>query len=164
MRRLILGLLSASLLATVASPQVVERYRDNATGQPQVVDDTHRMPTTNGPSGSAGAGLASTMFQNQGSGLAVSGRLNFYGMTVTAATGQGAGYMMIWDALTVPIDGTVAPFRCFYVDTGPRTTTYGSSVAGVAMATGAAWAFSSGADCQHKVTAPLSFVSLSFKQ
>lgn len=110
----------------------------------------------------SGAGLQSVMASGS-SGVVATGPVSFYGVTVTLITGQGPGWLMIFDSATVPADGAVNPVRCVYVDAGPRTTVFGSSGYPLSLANGMSWAFSTGANCQTKAAAPANFVGVSFK-
>jgi len=109
------------------------------------------------------AGLQTVETQSAASGVPLTGPTSFYGLTVTLITGQGPGFIMIWDATTVPDAGAVTPKRCWYVDAGPRTTTLSAGVP-LAMRNGVSWAFSTGANCQTLTPATANFVALPYKQ
>lgn len=111
-----------------------------------------------------GAGLQTAMRGGASGGVVIEGAASFYGATITLIGGQGPGFMMLFDATAVPPDGAVQPLRCFYVDGGPRTTTFGSSGMPLSVLTGLAWTFSTGANCQTKVAATANFVAVSYKQ
>jgi hypothetical protein len=109
------------------------------------------------------AGLQTVEAQGVASAVATNTATSFYGMTITLLAGQGPGFIMIWDATTVPAPGTVSPKRCWYVDGGPRTTTLSATVP-LAMRVGVAWGFSTGANCQTFTPATANFVAMSYKQ
>lgn len=164
MRWIVLGLL-ATLVATPAPAQEVQRFvgRDRKT---KVVTPDQRLPVANGPNSDAAAALTSAEAHNSTSGSPVLVPTVFYSVTVTLASGEGPGRVLIWDRTTVPADGALVgadrPMRCFYVDAGNRTTVF-ASASGTGMATGISWAFSTGADCQTLTRATADFVALSFK-
>lgn len=164
MRRLILGML-ALMLATPAPAQEVQRFigRDRKT---KLVTPDQRLPVANGPNNDAGAALSSFEVHNSTSGSPIVGAAVFYSVTITLATGEGPGRVMVWDRTNVPADGALAPadrpMRCFYVDAGSRSTVF-ASASGTGMNSGISWAFSSGADCQTLTRATADFVALSYK-
>lgn len=110
-----------------------------------------------------GAGLERITSNAASSGTPVTGPLSLYGATVTIKDGEGPGYLMVWDATAPPADGVVSTWICIRIEAGPRSVSFGSSTPWQATK-GIAWAFSSGADCQHKTAAVANAVAVSFKQ
>lgn len=109
-----------------------------------------------------GAGLQRVNFDDVSGGVAFTGPVSFYGVTVSLANSEGPGWLMLWDATAVPADGAVTTFVCIRVEAGPRTITFGSSTP-LSTINGLAWAFSSGADCQNKTAAVINSVAFSYK-
>ncbi len=77
---------------------------------------------------------------------------SLYSLTVTP--GIVSGYLLVFDAASVPADGAVSPKYCFTV---PSSASYPVAwLAPVAMATGISVAFST-TGCTTKTTSPLVF-------
>lgn len=154
MRRLLLLLaLFASPLAaqvTVTLPNTV-----NPAGQPIAVDrhfivkadgtvvgDTNPLSIAGpAPSASAANALAIASTGSVSGGFTAKGQAaNLYRISIT--TGATAGYMMIFNATTVPADGAVTPVVCRAV---PINSTYSASWAEMParFSTGISVAFSS---------------------
>lgn len=104
-----------------------------------------------------------TQSAGQGAGTATVGPATLFSASVSPSTGQGAGWMEFFDAITPPADGAVSPLACFYVSAGPRTTSFNMGNYPVSMSTGISWAFSSSSDCTTLTRATVSFVSVVFR-
>lgn len=94
----------------------------------------------------------------------VSGSHTFLGFTVVAPS---AGYVLAWDATSVPADGVVTPAGCFPIQApisgGPNAfTSMANTPTGVLVTSGIALSFSTGADCFHKVSAN-AFISINYQ-
>jgi len=81
-----------------------------APGSPknlEIIIEEGAVRTTNGPTTATGAGLAPTATETaQSSVVLKAGPGNFYGANCTSTV---AGYLMLFDAVSVPADGTVTP-------------------------------------------------------
>lgn len=152
-----LGLVTAS----ASYSQEVQRYV-GLDRKAVAVDNKNRLPVSNGPNGDPNAGLDSAVFNQASSGVALNGKGSFYSIIVSMLSGQGPGWVMVFDSKTVPPDGPVTPIRCFYADAGPRTNTLGSAIA-IGMDNGISWAISSGPNCQTKTSVTANFVVVSYK-
>lgn len=166
MKQHLISLAALALLgSTPAQSQTITAYigTDRTTTK---VDDTHRLPVANGPSGQPASALESVSANNASGATAFSGASVLYSITVTLASGDGPLRLMVWDSVAVPADGPLSgatlPMRCVYVPAGPGTSIF-SSMAGLAMRTGITWTLSSGADCQTKTSTTGNFVAVSYK-
>jgi len=81
---------------------------------------------------------------------------------VSAVAGGTAGLLMVFDATTVPADGTVAPTLCIPIAANARVREDFPRAA--RFATGVSVAFSSGTDCQAKVAITAEQLSIQFAQ
>lgn len=112
----------------------------------------------------AASTAASSATPTAQSSWVVSGSHAFLGFTVVAPS---AGYVLAWDATSVPADGSVTPAGCFPIQApisgGPNSfTSMANTPTGVLVQNGIALAFSTGADCFHKVSAN-AFISINYQ-
>lgn len=158
MRRLLALLAALSALAAVspspAAAQATSAVVVSACGTPpttysagqnrQVTQDTNGRvcgSATSGPTPSSGSGIAPVV-----SGSAESSHVlkaspgNLYGVAVTS--GAVAGYLLVFDATSAPVDGAVTPKACVVV---PANSTVGLSYGDIpsVYATGITAVFSS---------------------
>lgn len=104
--------------------------------------------------------MAHFVKQRSGSIPSASG---LFSIAVTSAATDAGGYMMLFAGRTPPPDGAVDPVACFYVDEGPGTSSLSMGMLAGSAPDGISWAFSLGPDCQAKVSAAISFVSIAYR-
>lgn len=81
---------------------------------------------------------------------------NLYGLTVT--TSSAAGYVMVFNATSAPVDGAVTPVHCVYIGSAPATVGISWRPLGSYYSTGISVAFST-TGCFTKTASATAFIA-----
>lgn len=109
-------------------------------------------------SSAAAAGIAPSATSALSSGVVLKAAAgNLYGITMT--TSSTPGYLLIFNAATVPADGAVTPADCIYIASAPATAAVSWRPGpGLYLSTGISAAFST-TGCYSKTASATAFIS-----
>lgn len=116
---LLTGLLVSTVMSLATAPGIIQQY--NAVCDPNFAtrciapDASGNVPTTVSPSSGATVGIAPVVSAaiNQSSLVLKATPGNLYGFSVEI--GATSGYVMVFDAASLPANGAVTPIKCYPV-------------------------------------------------
>ncbi len=158
----LLALLASVTLAT-AQTNVTVNYKSSATAATQV-SPTNPLPvTTSAPSG--GSGTTHTQTAALASNLVVNAAASsLYGFQVSADStlSAAAWWIMIFDATSLPNDGSVTPAKCYALPSGATSASYDFSSSPAAFTIGVVIGVST-AGCFTKTASSHAFIGADYK-